>query len=659
MNRLVVIAAAAAILPVSGCAGEQARDQGDGRAWEYISLEEAGNTVRVPIPSGMEPSAFGDFGLEVLRDVPLPVSNQVAPGPDSLSRARMFPLGGGAVLALTVFPTDPGDLSLADSLLERSILVRWHGLRPVRLSDVCGDSIDVIRESSPRAAPLVVNHDLVIDFTPASSESSLVLVDTISFSGGDSVLLSVHPGIPGDLVAVTGTAGHSTSSAGVWLCGASDDSSSGTFLGVFTGVLPRNWHITDASGEGLLGRSRMNSALLGGRYVPVGDNTNRFRIRVNVPPGMRVFCPIPLVYSEDGGSRAEFSTGTELVRGVVPVFMGDFRWSLLHDRRTRLVVQSGLDTTFAASDSMWAGDMSSMLWSVLGFPEADFSILVVEGGSEGFAMPYHGCLVVSPGVLSELAGVFAWGDSLAAGSSAPGTRVVAAGAACFTGQSVFLDPVLAQVIHAWMPCRFMDYMSDDDGIFKMRRAYRNYYLYQTAVTGGEEPALADPALRTSPLSDPVILGKGPVVMEYLYTQGCLGNLPEVLENFRHAGSYWSKIWANLGLYEGERRYRILRQFLYQPGIPQVDTEWWEEDGRIILYPRQMQPSDNFGILFGSCKLFLQDGTSRTVVLNPGDRGILYGVLPPDAEGRVVAVDLNPDESIPADMVYRRRPFGSR
>lgn len=659
MRWLIVCAAAVGVLLGPGCAGEQAEGEGSGPAWEFISLEEAGNTVRVPIPSGMEPSAFGDFGLEILREVPLPVSNQVTRGPDSLSLVRMFPLGGGAVLALTLVPTDPGDLSLADSLLERSILVRWHGLRPVRLSDVCGDSIDVIRESSPRAAPLVVYHNLRIDFTPASSESSLVLVDTISFSGGDSVLLSVHPGVPGELTGITGTAGSSTSSAGVWLCGASDDSSSGDFLGVFTGVLPRNWHITLLSGGDLLGRIRMNSALLGGKYVPVGDNTNRFRIRVNVPPGMRVFCPLPLVSSEDGGARTEYSTGTGLVRGVVPIFMGDFRRSLLHDGRTSLVVQSGLDTAFAASDSMWAGDMAAMLWSVLGFPAADFSILVVEGGSEGFAVPYHGCLVVSPGVLSELAGVFTWGDSLEAGSPAPGTGVVAAGAACFTGQSIFLDQVLVEMIHAWTPCRFVDYMSDGDGIFKMRRAYRNYYLYQTAITGGEEPALADPALRSNPLSDPVIRGKGPAVMEYLYTQGCLGNLPDVLENFRHTGSYWNKIWANLGLYEGERRYRILRQFLYQPGIPQVDTEWWEDDGVIVLSPRQMQPSENFGILFGSCKVFLDDGTTRTVVLNPGDRGILYGVLPPEAAGRVVAVDLNPDESIPADLVYRRRPLGSR
>ncbi len=649
---------ALAVLLVSGCAGEQAREPAVTQAWNFVSLEEGGNTVRVPIVPGMDPAAF-DFRLELRRDVPLPVSDRVTRSSDSLSLVRMFPLGGGAVLALTASPADPGRMSLADSLLEQSVLVRWHGLRSVRLSDVWGDSIDSIREAPQKMPTLVINHSLEIAFTPADPDSSLVLTDTISFSGGDTVLLSAHPGVPGDFAALSGTVGRSTSAAGAWFCKAPEDSSSGGFLGVFSAVLPRNWHIYDSSGGGLLGRCRMNSLLLGGGYVPVGGGMNRFRIRVDAPHGMEVFCPLPTVFSEDGGAPAEFSTGAGLHRGVVPVFIGDFDTALLSDGRTGLAVQAGLDTAGVAADSMWADHMSGVLWSHLGFPGAVFSILVVDGGGDDCMAPYHGCLVVSPGVLSELAGVFVWGDSLAAGSPAAGVRVAVAGAECFTSQSIFLDPVLEDVIKAWMPCRFLDYMSDDESLFRMRRAYRNYYLHQTAVIGGEERALADPALGDSPLSDPVICGKGPLVMEYLYTQNCLGRLSLVLESFRHSGSYWSKIRANLGLQEGERRSRILRQFLYQPGIPQVETEWWEEGGQVTLSPRQMQSSGDFGILFGSCKVFLDDGTSRTVLLNEGREGILNGFLPPEAAGRVVAVDLNPDESIPADIVYRRRPLGSR
>jgi hypothetical protein len=54
------------------------------------------------------------------------------------------------------------------------------------------------------------------------------------------------------------------------------------------------------------------------------------------------------------------------------------------------------------------------------------------------------------------------------------------------------------MIQAWMPCRFLDFMSVSEDLFKKRRAYRNYYLYQTGITGGLERALADPGWREAP-----------------------------------------------------------------------------------------------------------------------------------------------------------------
>lgn len=640
----------AAALTMAGC-GEGPVPEGGFPGDRYISLELNGDTVIIPAPAGTDPSAPGDFSADVRRDIGFPVPDSLVQGEDSLTFSRLFPLGGGSVLVLTGVAGDASRVPLVRRMLTQSSLRRWHGLREVVLSDVSPDSIDRLRNEPPREEPLYVNHRLHVVFQPAVAESSLFLVDTVSFRGRDGVTLNVNRGVPGNLDALNGMV--EQTGQGSWLC-LSDSSQVRSFTGVFTCVLPRNWHIADeASGE-LLGRCRMSSALLGGRYLPSSEHPNRFEIQVHAPQGMSVYSPLSQVFQPVHGGAYDFSTGTGLVRGTVPVFIGEYSEYTLSDRRSRLLVQAGIDQEHFTEDSLWADNMGMLLQSMLGFPGSSFSILVAEGGTEAFSVPYHGCLVVSPGVLSTLSGVFSWGDSLAAGAQAAGTGVVAAGAECFTLQSIFIDPVLARMIQAWMPCRFLDFMSVSEDLFKMRRAYRNYYLYQTGITGGLERALADPGLAGSPLYEPVVRGKGPMVLEYLHSQGCLDHLPNLLDNLRHSGNYWNKLWANLGLYEGERRFRLLRQFLYQPGIPQVSVEWWTEDGLIRLEPVQMQPSAQFGVLFRSCKLFLEDGSSRQVILNPGDSNTLYAVLPPEASVGVAAVDLNPEQVIPADIVYRRR-----
>ncbi len=649
-----VAALVPALLLALGCVDDAEPPTDPFGSERYLTLTLTGDTVLVPFPEGSDPSAVGVFDLDIQREVYRPFSTEAVQSGDSLVWSRYFPLGGGSVLVLTGTAGDVSRVPILRSILSRSHLRRWHGLRTVMLSDVTADSIDRQRDDSPREAPLVVTHSVSIRFSPAVAESSLIVVDSLSFSGNNSIVLSVNREVPGTLEAVEGVV--TQISAGRWLC-TSDSLSSGGFKGVFSGVFTRNWYSTDPSTGELLGRSRMNSALLGGSFIPVGEQPNRFDIEVTVPTGMQIFAPLPLMSSEHGGSVSRFSTGSGLVRGVVPVFMGGYHSSYLSDGRSRLLVQTGIGDDETALDSLWADNMSALLQSMLGFSGSTFSILIVEGASESFMTPYHGCLVVSPGVLEDLSGVFSWGDSLAAGAPATGTSVVAAGAKCFTLQSIFMDPVLAEMIQAWMPCRFLAFMSLGEDLFKMRRAYRNYYLYQTGIMGGIEPSLADPSLPQSPLYDPVVRGKGPIVLEYLHSQGCLDYLPNLLDNLRHSGSYWSKIWANLGLYEGERRYRLVRQFLYQPGIPQIDVEWWIEDGLLKLVPSQMQPTAEYGVLFRYCKLYLDTGVQHQLILNPGDGDVLYAVLPSDASEGVLAIDLNTEEVIPADIVYRRRPSG--
>lgn len=649
MYKATLSAVVLVMVLLSGCGQGPGSEQYQGD--RLFTLEISGNSVVVPFSGSTGFHAPGDFTVEIRRDITIPAELPTAHPGDSLVWSRHFPLGGGSVLVLTGMAGDMSRIPTLVSMLERSTLERWSGLRPVYLSDLSEDSLDKLRNDSPREALLFVNHQVSIVYHPSVSESSLVVVDSLSFTGPDAVILTVNPGVQGFLKGITGTVLQSTADS--WQCNP-DTSGAGMFSAVFTATFPRNWYINDPESGELLGRSRMNSALLGGRYIPVGEYPNRYGISVSVPEGMLVYSPVAVVSTEHGGSEAVFSTGSGLVRGVVPVLMGDFESTTLSDGRSRLLVQAGIDSAVTSTDSLWAENLGSLLQSMLGFPGSTFAIIVAEGTSESFMVPYHGCLVVSPGVLGTLSGVFSWGDSLAAGSAATGAGVVAAGAQCFTLQSIFIDPVLAEAVQTWMPLRFLDHMSTDEDLFRMRRAYRDYYLYQTSITGGTEPALADPGLASSSLYNPVVRGKGPCVLEYLHSQGCLDLLPNLLDNFRHSGSYWNKIWANLGLYEGGRQYRLLRQFLYQPGIPQILVEWWTEDGLIRLSATQMQPSAEFSVIYSTCKLNLEGGLQRQVILNPGDSGVLYSVLPPEASGGVLGIDLNPDELIPADFVYRRR-----
>jgi hypothetical protein len=76
----------------------------------------------------------------------------------------------------------------------------------------------------------------------------------------------------------------------------------------------------------------------------------------------------------------------------VPVFIGEYSEYILSDRRSRLLVQAGIDQAHFTEDSLWA-DTWARFPVHAGLPGSSFSILVAEGGIEAFSVPYHGCLV--------------------------------------------------------------------------------------------------------------------------------------------------------------------------------------------------------------------------------------------------------------------------
>lgn len=655
MMKTILPLTAGLFLLLAGCGPEPGPEPPESGPLRYIELEVRGNRVRVPEPEPAEAGAPPHFTAALVREGIPDLPDDPVVHLDSLTLARYFPLGGGAALAVTGFAGSPGRLPGVRTALEESVLEVWPGLRSVTLSSTTPGAVDSLRNRAPRHPPLMVHHSVDIGFFPESSDSSLLISDTLFFSGRDSVVLSVHPEIDPFFEPLSGRV--SRISHNRWLCLVDSSLAAPGFTGVFRTVIPRNRQLTDPATGELLLRNRMNSSLIGGRYLPVGEHPNRYRIRVSAPADMGVFTPLPGVDPPDYRTVAAFSTGTGLVRGVVPVFIGDFEEVSLSGGRTRLLYQLGIDEETLEHGLHWAGNLSDLLQARLAFQGSGFSILLIHHPDHFFAVPYHGCLVVSPEALESLSGVFTWGDSLASGVSPRGTEVAASAAACFTLQSIHLDPVLARMIRSWIPCVFMAAHGAREDVARMRRAYRTFYLYETETIGGYEHALADPLLRNSPLYDPVVLGKGPMVLEYLDSEGCLERLPELLDNFRHTGSYWPKLHTNLGFFPGDREFKLIRELLYTPGIPQVEAEWWAGAGVLRIKPRQMQPAPDFTLQFRSAVLFFENDDPLQIPLQE-QAGSLYGGIPSRATEPVTGIHLNPEELIPADIIYRRRvePF---
>ena len=207
-------------------------------------------------------------------------------------------------------------------------------------------------------------------------------------------------------------------------------------------------------------------------------------------------------------------------------------------------------------------------------------------------------------------------------------------------------------------------MSVEDivGSSAMRKSYLKTYLYNTEAIRRDgrqfvtaEYALADQMLVNSPLEDVVSIGKGVVVLEYLYSLRKLNRLPYLLENFMHSSSanYWNKVVRGLNILENSDDYNLFRTLFYQPGIPQIEAKWWMSDGKVYIETQEFQPGIPFNLDLNECQLILPDTVINRNLLSLDGHRLYQCTAPPHDFGELRAIDLNYQGFLPADIVYTR------
>lgn len=576
--------------------------------------------------------------------------------PDSVRYSRRWFLGGGEVLVLSITaPLEPypGQRNEAMAILEDALLEPPPGLRTVALSNRTPEEIDTQRASAPVEPPPQVFHHITVTYDPLNEDSCLVLLDSMVVDFRMSSYDSLAFFYTDANSVILSDAGRflQTGNANGYVC-YSDTSR--MYTGVFQTVFAMNT-VYGGHDSHTAGQARMRSAFLSGRGAfPVSETPGHYRITFRVPEDKIVWTPLvqqndSLWVSPPGG-----------VRGGPAIAIGSYTALDLGEGYQILLLSSD---TADSLDIAAAEMLAETIRGSLHFPSAGYAFVQVSNPDRPVLVPGFGSLLFSTGSLAPAADISSWPEIIKRGGVPQGTMVVTQAAEALLCQSLQLDPVLHDILAAWAPlCYYRDHSNDPGGLVSIREAYLKYYLYGTEVLYRRgslptvsEHALADPALRSSPLRPLVAGGKGVAVMEYLYQLGHLDNLPRLLQNFTHASSanYWAKITTSLGLTGS----KLLKDLFYLPGIPQYRVYWWQEEERIVLDVREIQPGGPFEMRLRDCVIHLAD----TVVTRPvitTEQGRYRCILSRSSSGSASAIDLNGDWVLPADFMYTRLNDGT-
>ncbi|MBD3369655.1 hypothetical protein GF402_04745 [Candidatus Fermentibacteria bacterium] len=551
-------------------------------------------------------------------------------------------------------------LSYAGPLLEEARYYPWSLERGVRLSDRDRDLLELEMQEVDVSPPPEVSHDLLIDVVP--SERRLVVIDTLRVdfapTGGDSQLIFYVPGLgepsSGRFQALRGSVRPVSDSA---VCIADS-----TLL--FEGLYERDYQSfnLDAESEryGLRGQVRLTSSFCcGAWFYPGVDVPADYTITITRPNGLDVY--VPLTRSDEAGpdtsSRVVYRSREGGVRGPVAWVVGPFESTPAAGGRSTIIHRplGGTDEEFTTA-LRWTETLAEVTWDNLGFDGARLDVVLVESLDRPVLQVASGCLVVSPRFLRGLAGYDSWPDSLLSGNRVDDVSVVARAASAMLLRSTYLDPSLRSVLCSWAVYLFYDDLAESpDKKADLLEAYRRYYLYSTEQSGGVEHALADPLLLRSDLAEPVLLGKGPLVMTMLERRvpRLRYALPRALSNLRHSGNSYLRLFSALRLQEGEREAELYWKWLFYPGVPQIRVGWSDSASVLILQADQYQPGRIFPVYLERVEVDFADGSSEILELDsPGFGGRFTAGLPED-RGKVWAIDLNPDEYLPVDFIYER------
>ncbi len=162
-------------------------------------------------------------------------------------------------------------------------------------------------------------------------------------------------------------------------------------------------------------------------------------------------------------------------------------------------------------------------------------------------------------------------------------------------------------------------------------------------------------MNESPLHDPVIFGKAPIVIEFLIYEipAFERAVPRALRNLRHSGDSFGRLFSAMGIPESSGYGEMFFQWLYSPGVPQLEIMWTDSSGTLNLFVEQLQPGQDFPL--GSILDEVRVHTGTGIIdldLTPGSTEGIYIADIQAVTERILAIDIDPDGFLPADIVYR-------
>ncbi|GEM_PF-494318 len=622
---------------------------GEGAAGRLKSLEEDGirsaDTIKVFSPGGA-----GNF-IAIVYDTD-----------EACFAERDWNRGGGELVVLSMRSAD---------VSSNTLLTRYSGLlgrarisgpdsglaRTVYLSDRSMDEI-VSEANADVDPPPSVHHDLYLAVCPSFRRMTVLDTLEIDFRAtqADSRLAMMFPrGEEGTGFQVL--AGSMEDLGDSILCVGDSNR-------IFRGVYSGSWNGFTSLGKDTMitGGMRLDRAMsfqCGMWFYPGCGFPASYDCEVAVPrePGYDVYVPMRQTDKifRDSVLVVSFASPDGGITGPLAWAVGNFGYRPMASGAGVLVYSGSPDETEELAAV--ADELARSVWNVIGFEGARLDIVLVSVLDMPVLLGGSGCLFISKDMLEAIDDRDEWADSIAAGKEVPGTAVVFEAAKALLSRSTFLSPVLDDALAAWTTLRFTA-GDDADRMKLLLEALEKYYLYATQLAGGTEYALADQFLEASDSYEPVVLGKGPVVLEFLSAEipSFERAVPRALASLRHSGDSFGRLLSAMGISGSGRYGELYLSWMYRPGVPVLRVDWAEESGILELHPEQFQPGPDFplGSILRTVAVRRETGWKRYSLSDRGGGRFMAGVG--DFPGRILSVDIDPVGILPGDVVYRRKPW---
>ncbi len=489
----------------------------------------------------------------------------------------------------------------------------------------------------PMRREMYVMDSLTIDFRSTQSDSQLMIYLPYCDSGTCFEAISGSAENAGDSVLCT------ADSTRIFSC---------LYSGSWNGFISSS---TDRITEEGLQINPSTSFQSGMWFYPGCGIPSAYTFDISVPDkGYEVFAPLQEASRSvhDSILTVSYVSPIEGIKGPLSWATGGFTENAIADGRSRYICLESDSTALGMRDL--ADDIAEVLWGNMGYDGARLDIVVVRSLDVPVFITGPGCIFLSTDVLASVRGYETWSDSLARGTSVPSTSIVFEAAKAFLAGSTYLSENLRNVLAAWSVYRFA-LSGDESASNQLCEAFRKYYLYSTETNGGTEYAIADPRLNESPLHDPVIFGKAPIVIEFLIHEipAFERAVPRALRNLRHSGDSFGRLFSAMGIPESSGYGEMFFQWLYGPGVPQLEISWMDSSGTLYLRVEQLQPGQDFplGSILNEIRAFTGTGFIDLDLSHGPTEGFYMGDISATAE-RILAIDIDPDGILPADIIYR-------